>query len=173
MLPSKRFAPVLIVMLGLMIGLASCKKDKEAEGIDKEMYDLAQTTKGYTWYKFSDALLDKSSGSGHNYPYLRTRYNETAAAMLDSNGMIMESASFPEGSFIVKELFSDGSTIGRYAMLYKQSNHSSADARGWVWGYVNSDGTVAEPADKKGTSCIGCHSQQGSIDYMLMNKFFP
>ena len=167
------FIPALLIIIGFAVSFSSCKKDKEAEGIDKEMYDMAQSTKGFTWYKHSDELLDKSSGSGHNYPYLRTRFNETASAMLDSTGKVMDSASFPEGSFIVKELYSDGSTLERYAMLYKQSNHSDADERGWIWGYVNSDGTVAEPADKKGTSCIGCHTQQGNIDYVLMNKFFP
>lgn len=170
---SNKFIPTLLILIGFAISLASCKKDKEAEGIDKEMYDMAQSTKGFNWYKYSDALLDKSSGSGHNYPYLRTRFNETASAMLDSTGKVMDSASFPEGSFIVKELYSDGSTLERYAMLFKQSNNSSADERGWVWGYVNSDGTVAEPADNKGNSCISCHTQQGSIDYVLMNKFFP
>jgi hypothetical protein len=157
----------------MTVSLFSCKKDKEAEGIDKQMLDMAQSSDGYTWYKFSTALLDKSAGSGHNYAYLRTRYNTVAATMLDQDGMVKDSAEFPEGSFIVKDLYSDASTLGRYAMLYKQSNNASADANGWVWGYINADGSVAVPADDKGSQCISCHSQEGNIDYMLMNKFFP
>lgn len=163
----------IILIIGIALSLESCKKGKEAEGIDKEMFDMAQSYTGFTWYKNSGDLLPKSSGSGHNYTYLRTRYNPTAATMLDTNGKIIDTASFPEGSFIVKELMNDANTIERYAMLYKQSGSSSSDAKGWVWGYVNSDGTVAEPADKRGSSCIGCHNQEGNIDYMLMNKFFP
>jgi hypothetical protein len=163
----------IILVTGVSLYFESCKKGEKAEGIDKEMFDMAQTYSGYTWYKNSGDLLPKSSGSGHNYPYLRTRYNEIASTMLDADGKIIDSASFPEGSFIVKELMADASTIERFAMLYKQSGSSSSDAKGWVWGYINFDGTVAEPADKKGSSCIGCHSQDGNIDYMLMNKFFP
>jgi hypothetical protein len=167
------FFLIFTFTMAMTISFISCKKNKEAEGIDKQMLDMAQNDGGYTWYKHSSALLNKSSGSGHNYPYLKTRYNGTAATMLDTNGMIMDSVEFPEGSFIVKDLYSDASTLGRYAMLYKQSNNSSADANGWVWGYIDADGNVAVSAEDKGKQCISCHSQEGNIDYMLMNKFFP
>jgi len=170
----KKIFILLIVFAVVLVGpFSSCKKDKEAEGIDKQLLDMARETSGFTWYKYSDALLDKSSGSGHNYPYLRTRFNAIAAAMLDEDGKIMDSIVFPESSLIVKELYSDGSTLGRYAILYKQSNSSSADENGWVWGYINADGSVAVSAEDKGSQCISCHLQDGNIDYMLMNKFFP
>ena len=161
-----------IVAIIFSISIASCKKDKDAEGIDKELYDMAKNTSGFTWYKFSDDLLNKSAGSGHDYPYLRTRFNAVAAQMLDSTGKIQEGISFPEGSLIVKELYSDASSLSRYAILYKKS-HPSADANGWLWGYVNSDETVAITAEDKGKQCIGCHNQAGNIDYMLMNVYFP
>ncbi|HSG67243.1 MAG TPA: cytochrome P460 family protein [Bacteroidales bacterium] len=167
------FLLAFVAFASLAMILSACKKDKEAEGIDKQLLDMAKKTSGFTWYKNSDALLDKSAGSGHNYPFLRTRFNDIASDMLDQDGKIIDTAMFAEGSLIVKELYSDASTIGRYAILYKQSNSSYADGKGWIWGYINADGTVAESADKKGSSCIGCHSQQGNIDYMLMNKFFP
>ena len=83
-----------------------------------------------------------------------------------------ENASFPDGSLIVKELTS-GSSVERYAILYKRSDSEHADDRGWVWGYVNEDGTVATTAEEKGAICTGCHLQPDNIDYMLMNKFFP
>jgi hypothetical protein len=161
--------------LGLIILFTfhSCKEDEEAVGIDKQMLDMAKETAGFTWFKNSDALLDKSSGSGHNYPFLRTRYNAIASAKLDCTGRIISGSMFPEGSFIVKELYNNSTTLGRYAMLYKQSDDANADANGWVWGYVNADGTVAAPASDKGSGCISCHSQSNNIDYMLMNKFFP
>jgi hypothetical protein len=153
--------------------LSSCKKDDEPKGTDLELYEMAKATEGFTWYKLSGELLDKSAGSGHNFPFLRTRYNAEAATQLDPEGKIKADAAFPEGSLVVKELFENGSSLSRYAILYKDSGHADADANGWVWGYINGGGSVAEPASKKGTSCIGCHTQDGSIDYMLMNKFFP
>ena len=163
---------VAFVLSIAAITLQACKKDEPAEGIDLELFNMAEETAGFTWFKNSDAWLPKSSGSGHNYTGLRTRYNTIAATQLDTDGKILANASFPEGSLVVKEL-SNGTTSERYAILYKRSDNEHADANGWVWGYVNNDGTVATTAEDKGVICTGCHLQQDNIDYMLMNKFFP
>jgi hypothetical protein len=136
------------------------------------LLNMSQETSGFTWYKNSDAWLPKSAGSGHNYTSLRTRYNTTAATQLDGDEKVLANASFPDGSLVVKEL-SSGTSVERYAILYKMSNHEHADANGWVWGYVNADGTVATTAEDKGAICTSCHLQSDNIDYMLMNKFFP
>ncbi len=151
----------------------SCKKGKIISGIDKELFEKANSTNDFTWFKKSSALLKKSSGSGHPQPFLRTRFNSIASSQLDSTGKILTNAVFPDGSLIVKELYSDTSKIDRYAILYKNSKSSDADSKGWVWGYINADETVAVAASKKGASCINCHSQTENIDYMLMNKYFP
>jgi hypothetical protein len=150
----------------------SCKHDSQAGGIDLEMLQLARQSSEFVWYKHSPEFLNKSAGSGHSFPMLRTRYNAIAAAALDSAGNIPDGAIFPEGSLIVKEL-SHGSSAERYAVLLKRSSDPAADERGWVWGYINSDETAAEPASQKGAGCKSCHSQAGSVDYMLMKKFFP
>ena len=134
---------------------------------------MAVETSGFTWYKNSEDQLLKSNGSGHPQPFLRTRYNAIAAMQLDSAGRIISGAQFADGSLVVKELIESNSTVSRYAILYKQTGHADADANGWVWGYVNADGTVAASASQKGSGCIGCHSQANNIDYMLMNIYFP
>lgn len=163
----------IVATITACIVVLSCKKENTpAMGIDEEMLTLARSTTGFTWYKNSQSLLGKSSGSGHNYAFLRTRFNAVATASLDNGGKVKEGAVFPEGSLIVKEL-TNGTEPERYAILLKRSGHEVADANGWIWGYINADGTVAEPASKKGNICTGCHSQAGNIDYMLMNKFFP
>ena len=163
----------LFICLTSIWTINSCKKEKEAIGTDKELYEISKTTSGFVWYKNSNALIDKSSGSAHAQPLLRTRYNSVAASKVDSNGKVKQGEIFPEGSLIVKELHDNSTTLGRYAILYKNSGSADADAKGWVWGYINADGTVAESASKKGSSCISCHSQADNIDYMLMNKYFP
>lgn len=151
----------------------SCKKEEKGTGTDKELYDMAIVTNGVTWFKHSTVLLDKSAGSGHAQPFLKTRYNAIAAAKLDSTGKVKVGAQFPEGSLIVKELYDKSSKLERYAILYKSTGHKDADPKGWVWGYLNYDGSVSEPASNKGSICINCHSQISNIDYTLMNKFFP
>ena len=172
---TNKFKSVLVisVCLTFVLTINSCKKDEETKGIDKELYEMAKNADGVTWFKNSSALLNKSAGSGHPQPLLRTRYNSEAASVLDANGLILSNATFPEGSLVVKELFESANSLARYAILYKKSGSADADANGWIWGYINSDGSVAESATKKGSACISCHSQADNIDYMLMNKYFP
>jgi hypothetical protein len=165
---------IIVLLVTVVFIFLSCKKkDPEATGIDKEMLEMAKKENLFIWYKNNPAFLDKSSGSGHSFSKLRTRYNNRAASMLDSVWKVKEGVIFPEESFIVKELSGNGQTVSRYAMLLKRTGHSAADSKGWIWGYINSDGTVADPASNKGGGCIGCHNQPASIDYMLMNKYFP
>ncbi len=152
--------------------VVACTKD-QVNTVDIQLLAKAKDTSGFVWYKYSDTLLPKSAGSGHNEPFLRTRYNSIAASQLDSTGKVLVNAQFPEGSLIVKELYDNTTTIGRYAILYKDSDNDFADANGWIWGYMNADGSIVEAASKKGNACIGCHSQAQNIDYMLMNAYFP
>jgi hypothetical protein len=150
----------------------ACKKEEKLSDIDQQLYDMAKETQGYTWFRFSDAFLNKSPGSAHSQTFLRTRYNASAATMLDSAGRIKKGAKFPEGAVVVKELAETRSRISRYAVLFKNSSSAFADNKGWVWGYIDAEGTVSETAVNKGSACISCHSQGGNEDYMLMSKYF-
>lgn len=157
----------------IFITLFACEKETETT-TDKELYQMATTNaQSFVWYKNSNALLNRSSGSGHTQPYLRTRYNTIAAEVLNDQGKIIDGSTFPEGSLIVKELTGSNEQVELYAILYKKSDHQYADNKGWVWGYIDANGKVKESASKKGSSCIACHLQSGNIDYMLMNKYFP
>ena len=164
------------ILLNLLISIFlfnACTKDKIAKKIDRQLFEMSEKTTGFNWFNNSNTLLAKSSGSGHPQPFLRTRFNAIASENLDSFGRIIEGSTFSEGSLIVKELYDDETTLGRYAILFKDSDNENADAKGWVWGYVNADRSVAVEASTKGSSCISCHSQSKNIDYMLMNKFYP
>lgn len=172
---TRSFSLVMAISAALIatsLSLHSCKHDGVALGTDLLLYDMATVDTGFVWFKFSDAALDRSSGSGHSQPKLKTRYNATAATMLDAEGRIQEGAQFPEGSLIVKELLENDLTISLYAVLYKSPENADADQNGWVWGYLNPNGTVRTSSSEKGIGCIGCHTQSGHIDYMLMNKFY-
>ena len=153
--------------------ILSCKHDNVEGRLETEIYNKAKSTDGFVWFKYSNIPLSKSSGSGHEQPLLKTRYNDIASAQLDSIGKIKTGAAFPEESMIVKELLDGLGNIQVYAVLYKNSKHPSADSKGWVWGYYNKDGTVRISSSLKGKDCSGCHSQTGHEDYMLMNKYYP
>ncbi|MBK8563604.1 MAG: hypothetical protein IPN76_09715 [Saprospiraceae bacterium] len=169
----KNLLLVSMTLFALALILPACSDDDGGTaGTDKMLFEMAKSTSGFTWFENSDANLPKSSGTGHSEPLLRTRYNSPAATMLDGDGRIKDGITFPDGSLIVKELLNSNGSIGRYAILYKQSDHPDADADGWVWGYIAGDGSVTEPAVNKGAGCRGCHGQAGHIDFNLMNKFF-
>ena len=163
----------LTILLINTLLLFSCKHDPITTDIDWELYEMAQKTGGFVWYKNSDAAVNKSNESGHLSPKLRTRFNSVAASFLDVNGKVIPNTIFPNGSLIVKELLSNRETLQRYAILYKDDTHEYADSKGWVWGYIDANGSVAESATEKGKSCTGCHSQPGNIDYSLMNIALP
>jgi hypothetical protein len=171
----KRKYSVLISLIAIAVSsiqLPSCKNDPP-DGIDKQLYDLGRKTEGFVWYKNSSEQLNNSSLTGHAEPKQRTRYNQIASTILDSNYKILENAIFPEGSLIVKELYQSNGDLSTYAMLYKKSSQLEADQDGWVWGYFENNGDVKFEASKKGSSCRGCHSQSGSIDFNLMNLAHP
>ena len=142
----------------VLLTLLACSKDKTGQkNIDQELYDNANSLEGFVWFKNTDQYLPKSSGSGHNYPKLRTRFNAVAAQMLDVDGKVITGVSFADGSLIVKELINDDNSLARYAILFKDSDNKFADAQGWVWGYINSDQSIAVSAEDKGAACISCH----------------
>jgi hypothetical protein len=167
----KRFLPSILIFSAVFV--TSCTHDPITTDINWDLYEMAQETKGFTWFKFSNASLPKSSGSGHSEPFLRTRFNGLATTKLDSSGRVIPGAVFPEGALIVKELLKSDDSLERYAILLKDSENEFADSKGWVWGYVSAGGSVSESAENKGKACIGCHSQTENIDYTLMNKFYP
>jgi hypothetical protein len=160
-------------VLTALIALVACKHEETEDPIDADLLELAMDDVDYTWYKESDALLPRSSGSGHAQALLRTRFNTIASSVLDTNGQVRPDTTFPNGSVIVKELFEDANTLSQYAILYKKPSHPYADADGWVWGYVRPDGEVREPSRNKGSACRGCHGQANNIDFTLMNAYFP
>ncbi len=167
-----------LVCVSLLSFTCACGDTEEmAQGTDLQLLNMAKSTVDMTWYKNSDASLARSSGSGHNEPFLATRYNAIAAAVLDANKKVDPSklinGKFPEGSLIVKELRESDGTISKYAIMYKQAGHAD-EGGGWVWGYVRPNGNVAHAASEKGSICVGCHqNSSGSIDLTLMNAAFP
>lgn len=164
---------VLSGLLLIVLGFFGCKHEPDADPTDALLLGMARNSDGHVWYKNSDAFLPRSVGSGHTQALLRTRFDPVAASILDANGKVLTDTVFPVGSLIVKELWDDASTLSLYAILYKRPENQNADADGWVWGYVQPDGTARQPASNQGSACRSCHGQADNIDFSLMNKFFP
>lgn len=168
-----KFFAVGLATLIVISAFTSCSKKDNEKTIDEELFEMALKTEGFVWHQLSDELLDKSPGSGHTTPFLRTRYNNIASNYLDSEGKVIDGTIFPEGSLIVKELYDADETFVSYSILYKNAINENSDSEGWVWAIINADKSAEVSAETKGTGCIQCHSQTGNIDKTLMNKFFP
>jgi hypothetical protein len=162
-----------MVFIGSLLFNVSCKKEETTTTTDRNLYEQAIESEGFTWYKNSDELLNRSAASGHSQAFLRTRFNRIAALNLDTTGKVKPQSVFADSSLIVKELWEDDATLALYAVLYKEANHAYADANGWVWAYLNTDGSAKISASNKGVDCNSCHSQTDNIDYTLMNTYFP
>ena len=171
-MPHKLTATLLLFFCCAMLTVSSCKK-KLAMGTDRDLYNMAKDTAGFTWYKNSDTLLAKSANSAHAFPLIRTRFNDQATNRLDVYDKVKTNAHFPEGSLIVKEMCDKTGKIMVYTTLWKNTDCKDADENGWVWGAVSADGYVEISATKKGSACISCHQQEGNLDNVLMNKYFP
>ncbi len=137
--------------------LTQCSEDDPAAtGLDKELYDTAVATTGFTYFKNDPTIRPSSNPSAHN-DYMRVRFNSIAQAALDSTGELPSGSSFPNGSLIVKELYdSPTGSIKLYAVMKKDSSNSQAGAN-WLWAEYNPDETVAFSVSKKGDGCTGCH----------------
>ena len=172
-MPFRSFSLQLFLALVLAWSAVACKHEAGTAPLDAELYQMALNSSGSVWYKNSPDLLPRSTGSGHSEAFLRTRFNGVAATALDSLYRVVADTTFPPGSLIVKELWSDANTLGSYAVLLKRPESEAADAGGWVWGYLRANGEVRAPALDRGAACRTCHTQDGEIDATLMNLYFP
>lgn len=143
---------IIDLFLASIVTFQSCKKDKTEVNFDAVLYSEI-TSGGFTYYQ-SGNLLTGASPSPHGD--FKLRFNSTALAALDSTGELSTGSSFPAGSIIVKEVFSD-STINLYAVMKKDPSNVNA-GNGWVWAEYRTDGSVVFTTVNKGNGCISCHS---------------
>lgn len=140
---------------------------------DASLYMLIKSTANYTFYKNKPDTLAKNSGtSGHSEPKIRTMYNAKAATQLDAGGKVKASPSFPDSSLIVKEIINTDGSLSYYAVMFKMSAASNADAAGkWVWAKIGPTGTAPYSTELKGAGCTGCHAS--AFDFTRMNDSHP
>jgi len=88
----KTFFSILAIDVSLLT-VEACKH-KRSDLVDSELLKKLKITIGFVRFKNSDSFLDKSSVTGNNYKYLKTRCNDIAARKHDLNGKIILSSKF-------------------------------------------------------------------------------
>jgi hypothetical protein len=171
MLKTRRTSLMLVALIGCADSSPDATSAPTSAGItDAELSTLARATTGWTYYRNRPDTLLRSTQSGHSEARLRTRYNAKAAAQLDPTGKVRAGASFPDSSLVVKELII-GSTLSRYAVMYKLRGSANAGSGGWLWAYYAPNGTAQIAITARGQACVGCHSS--GIDQTRMNDSHP
>ena len=155
--------------------LMQCKEEETPPPgaiTDQQLFDMASTTTGFTYYRNNPAFLVSQSGQAHG-SWVRFRYNAVAQAALTDNGKLPTGGTFPEGSLIVKELHGDttGNDLNGYAIILKAPN--DPDARnGWVWAEYFGSPTLGTRVTDDSQFCVNCHSINHR-DYNRVFELFP
>jgi hypothetical protein len=142
----------LIILITLIALIQSCKKDKAETTVDSSLYDEI-VAGGFTYYRNANVLSGVAPSPHGSF---RLRFNSTALAALDSTGELPAGNTFPNGSMLVKEVFSGGA-VNIYVVMKKDPSNANA-SNGWVWGEFNTDGTTAYSVSNNGAACVSCHS---------------
>jgi hypothetical protein len=141
----------------------SCKKDVGINPLlafsDKALYDSSKNEAAFVYYKNAPATI--YSGTNGPHGSFKLRFNKVAATALTDNGKLPVGQKFPDGSFIVKDVQSSG----LIAFMYKKSNS-------WLWGEINTDGSVYFSVNKDATTCTSCHNQTGQRDLVVSFNFY-
>lgn len=167
----KKFLHIFFGLLAfIIIIIQSCKKDKADPPVDTTEVDLYNTiinTSEFTYYAGTPTITAAAGNSPHGFE--RVRFNGTTKAVLDSTGKLPIGSSFPNGSIIVKDVFTSdtGGHFGYAVMKKDPANINSAG--GYLWAEFNVNGTVDYSITNKGAACVGCHS--GSTNRDLVRTF--
>lgn len=136
-------------------------KNPELAYSDTALFDSTQNA-NYKYYQNDpNNLLPAAGNSPHGS--FKLRFNSIAYAALTAGGKLPVGGTFPEGSFLVKDVYSGGS-IGVYAYMYKHNGS-------WLWGEVKSSGDFLYYAKDGPSVCVGCHSQSGNRDMVTTFQF--
>ncbi len=126
---------------------------------DDALYKWVSSEKDYMYYTNNPAIIPTSEETERAHDnFMRTRFNKTAASVLDSSGRLPKGASFPDSSIIVKEIYSDKSQASPdiLAVMVKLRGAENS-AKDWLWAEFSPTGEVEYSLSKNGKVCVSCH----------------
>jgi hypothetical protein len=148
----------------LFLFLACCTKqtgpNTELAYSDKAMLDsLRQPLK---YYKNDESIIYPGTGAPHGR--FKLRFNDIAFKALTDNGKLPAGKTMPDGSLVVKDVYS-GSSIALHALMFKRSGS-------WIWGEITPSGRVEYSVSRPNGLCVNCHSANGNRDLIRAFEFY-
>jgi len=157
-----KIIPVSIILLCVLI---SCTKDQGRNpSLAYTDFALADScAQSYHKYYKNDVTTLLSGAHGPHGTF-KLRFNPIAFKALTDNGKLHLGNSFPEGSLIIKDIYSGG-TLNLYALMYKKSGT-------WLWAEIEPGGSIHHSITSAESICTGCHSQSGNRDFAVSFNFY-
>jgi hypothetical protein len=151
---------VLLLFLGTTLSLLvfSCKKKRT----NQDIYNEANSS-DLVFYKNKDTIYAPAGTSPHG-PF-KLKFNQTAANALGADGKLPLGQTFPDGSLIVKEVYTNG-IKSLYAVM-KKDHRSKFASNKWVWAEYELNGDVKVNVSREGADCVSCHSGGNPRDLTL------
>lgn len=156
------------LIAALVIGLNACKKDDGAApttpypitrgNIDSILYlQSSETAQQFLPYKNVDSIWISSAETGHS-GFFKVRLNAIARSVLGPDGKLAPGKTFPDGSLIVKDLYTDKNGPRMLVAIMKKESLNPYSAQGWLWNELLEGGGDYVSAKQSGAKCVGCHS---------------
>ena len=158
-LPLAKF--LVLACMSLQLVLGSCKHEVDGAPFDAQLFQDA-VAGGSVYYVGTPTITGGAGNSPHGF--MRIRFDSIAYAALDTTGVLPIDQLFPNGSIIVKEVYTSATGSLDHYTVMKKDLGSPVEGSGWVWGEYLPDGTVKYSALERGAACISCHSQAPNRD---------
>lgn len=139
----------------------SSSEDGTSDQIDKNLFTEI-TSKSFTYYKGNAEITAARGNSPHGF--IRTKFDSIAFSVLDANQNLPSGKTFPNGSLIVKEVYTDANGSLKFYAVMKKNPASTVAGSGYEWAEFRANGETYFSTGKKGNGCISCHSNSTNRD---------
>jgi hypothetical protein len=156
---AKRASILLFLITLTSLTIFSCRKKKTTEAIFDE-----STNGALYFYKGKDTIYSPAGTSPHGN--FKLKFNQTAFDALGADGKLPAGQTFPEGSLIVKEVYSSSGEKMLYAIMKKDRKSKFANHK-WIWAEYELNGDVKVNIAREGKDCVDCHTSGVTRDLTL------
>ncbi len=134
---------------------------------DDNLFKWVSAEKDIIYYKNNSAIIPTSEETERAHDnFMRVRFNNIAASVLDTTGKLRNGASFPDSSIIVKEIFSEKNGLVEVLAVMVKLKGAPNSNKDWLWAEYSPSGGVEYSVNKNGKVCVSCH--KSGDDYVRL-----
>lgn len=153
---SSIFIGVFIAIMYFFVSASDGDNMPEADG--SQLWDYITDINPYDNWGHWPGFEGMYKGESPHGAYLKLYINPEAKEAVETEYRIM-----PDNAILVLENYNEERKLFSVTTMYKVKNYNP-DAGDWFWAEYGTDGEIMEAG--KVISCIGCHSEKVSDDYI-------